>query len=218
MQVGERQALDESESGGVIGFGLAGEAGDDIGADGGVGKTFTDQFDAAGIVFRTVPAVHGGEYAVGAGLQRHVEVLGEAFGRGEEFDQVPGDIERLDGADAEALDGSLGEDAADEIEKFGAGREVAAVGAQVDTAEDDFAETASGEALDLLENGFDGEAAALAANERNHAVRTAAVAAVLNFERGPAVIPFPAENRRGQEGSLFEDVAGENLGRSTRKG
>ena len=134
VQIGKRKALNKGESGGVVGFGLAGEAGDDVGADGGLGKTFANELDAAGVVFRAVPAVHGGENAVGGGLQRHVEMLGDAIGGSEELDEVSSNIKRLDGADAEALDGSFVEDAADEIEKFDAGREVAAIGAEVDAA------------------------------------------------------------------------------------
>ena len=42
VEVGEGMALDEVESGGVIGFGFAGEAGDDVGAQGGVRKAVAD--------------------------------------------------------------------------------------------------------------------------------------------------------------------------------
>ncbi len=139
VEIGERQALDEGERCGVIGVGLAREAGDDIRADGGVGKTLTDELDAAGVMLGAIPAVHGGEGAVGARLQRHVKVLGDAIGGGEEVDEIAGNVKRLDGADAEALDGSLIEDAAHEIDEIDAGREVAAVGAEIDAAEDDLA-------------------------------------------------------------------------------
>src|SRR5882724_2379899 len=116
----------------MVVFGFAGEAGDDISADGGVRETFVDEFDAAGVVFGAVPAVHGGEDAVGSGLQGHVKVLGDAIGPGEEIDEVLRDIERFDGADAEALDGGFVEDAAEEVFEFYAGSEIAAVGAEVD--------------------------------------------------------------------------------------
>ncbi len=139
MEIGEGQALDEGERGGMLGFGLAGEAGDDVGTDGGVGKAFADEFDPAGVVLSAVPAVHGGEDAVGAGLQRHVEMLGDAMRGGEEFDEILGDVQRLDGADAETFDGGFVEDAAEKSFEFDAGREVAAVGAEVDAAKNDFA-------------------------------------------------------------------------------
>ena len=68
VEVGERAGFDEVQGGGVIVFGFAGEAGDDVGADGGVGQLFLDEVDAAGVVFGAVPAVHGGEDFVGGGL------------------------------------------------------------------------------------------------------------------------------------------------------
>ena len=129
MEVGEGQALDEGHGGGVVGFGFAGEAGDDVGADGGVGKMVVDETDAAGVVFGAIPAVHGGEDAVGAGLQGHVEVLGDAPRGCKERNQILRDVERFDRADAEPLDWRLVENAAEEIVEFNARRKVAAVGA-----------------------------------------------------------------------------------------
>ncbi len=107
MEVGEGEAVDEGEGGGVVGFGFAGEAGDDVGAEGGVGEAVVDELDAAGVVFGAVPAVHGGEDGVGGGLEGHVEVLGDAAGAGEEVDEVLGDVQGLDGADAEAFYGGF---------------------------------------------------------------------------------------------------------------
>ena len=86
VEVGEGEAFDEGERGGVIDFGFAGEACNDVGTDGCVGEALVDELDAAGVVFGAIPAVHGGEDAVGGGLERHVEVLGDAVGGGEEFD------------------------------------------------------------------------------------------------------------------------------------
>src|SRR5467141_680091 len=68
VEIGEGQRFDEGYGCGVVGFGFAGEASDDVGADGGVGEAFADQFDAAGVVFGAVPAVHGGENMIGARL------------------------------------------------------------------------------------------------------------------------------------------------------
>src|SRR6266852_1161624 len=50
VEIGEGQALDEGERGGMFGFGFTGEAGDDVGADGGMREAFADEFDAAGVV------------------------------------------------------------------------------------------------------------------------------------------------------------------------
>ncbi len=60
-------------------------------------------------------------------------------GGGEQRDQILGDVERLDGTDAQALDRGLVEDFAEEIGKFDTRGEVAAVGAEIYAAEDDFA-------------------------------------------------------------------------------
>jgi len=139
VEIGEGEALDEGESGGVVGLGFAGEAGDYVGADGGVGEAVVDKLDAAGVMLGAVPAVHGGEDAVGGGLERYVEMLSDAISAGEEVDEVQGEVLGLDGADAEAFEGSFVEDAAEEADEFYAGGEVAAVRAEVDAREDDFA-------------------------------------------------------------------------------
>ena len=68
-----------------------------------------------------------------------MEVGREAIAGGNEIDEGEGYVERLDGADAEALDGSFVEDAAKEIEECDARREIAAVRAEIDAAENDFA-------------------------------------------------------------------------------
>jgi len=68
VEIGEGERFDEGESCGVVLVGFAGETADDVSADGGVGEAFMDEFDAAGVVFGAVPAVHGGENMIGAGL------------------------------------------------------------------------------------------------------------------------------------------------------
>ena len=79
VEIGEGTRFDEIHGGGVVVFGFAGEAGDYVGANGGVGKLFLDEVDAAGVVLGTIPAMHGGEGFVGCGLQWHVEMVGEAW-------------------------------------------------------------------------------------------------------------------------------------------
>ncbi len=98
---GER--VDEADRGGVIFFGFAGKPAMTSAPIAACGSRSRMKLDAAGVVFGTIPAVHGGKNAVGRGLQRHVEVRREAIGGGEKIDKS-GDVERLDGADAEALD------------------------------------------------------------------------------------------------------------------
>jgi hypothetical protein len=129
VEVSERARLDESHSGGVVLFGFARETGDDIGSDGGVRKLFANEIDATGVVFGTIPTMHGGEDVVGGGLERHVEVFGEAAGRSEECDQIASDVERFDGTEAHTFDGSLVKDLAEEIEEIVTWRMITSPGA-----------------------------------------------------------------------------------------
>jgi len=211
VQVGEGPLCNETQCGGVVGFGLAGEPGDDVGADSSMGKAFVNEFDAAGVMFGAVPAMHGREDAVRSGLQGHVEVGRETLAGGNEIDEGERNVERLDGADAEALDGSFVEDAAKEVEECDARREIATVGAEIDAAENDFAIAGIGETLNFSDNLFGRQAAGFPAHERNHAKRAAGVAAVLNFQRGARVIPFPAEHGGNENFGEIEDVAGEDF-------
>ena len=218
MEIGERARFDEGQCRGVVGFGFAGETGDDVGTDGGVREALMDEFDAAGIVLGSVPTVHGGEDAVGAGLQGHVEMLGDAIGGSKKIDDVLGNVERLAGADAEALDCCFAEDAAEEIFEFDARRKIAAVGAEIDATENDFAIAGFGEALDFFDDGAGWEAAASPADEGDDTVGAAGVAAILDFEGGAGVIPFSAEDGGGEEFGAGEDVAGKDLAELGRSG
>ena len=132
---------------------------------------------------------------------------------GEKFDEILGDIEGLDGADAQAFDGSFIEDATEEIEKFHARHQVASVSAEIDAAENDFAKAGEGEALDFGENRLRRQAAGLATNEGDHAEGTTGVAAVLNFQRWAGVIPFSAEDGGDEDFGEEGDVAGEDGGK-----
>src|SRR6266404_2596296 len=100
VEVGERAGRDEVQSCGVIGIGFAGETCNDVGSDGGIGQAITDEFDAAGVVLGAIPAMHGGEDAVGSGLQRQMEIRVDAMVRSEEVSDLLGDVERLNRADA----------------------------------------------------------------------------------------------------------------------
>ena len=88
MKIGERIAVDEVDRGGVVVGGFAGETGDDVGADGGVGELIADEFDPAGVVLGAIPTMHGGENSVRPGLQRHMEVLRDARRRCEKRDEI----------------------------------------------------------------------------------------------------------------------------------
>src|SRR5258708_14522915 len=137
----------------------------DVGYEGGIGQEITDEFDAAGVMLGAIPAMHGGEHAVRSGLQRHMEMWGDPMVRSEEVDEILGDIERLNRADAQALDRSFIEGTAKQIEEFDLRREVATLGGGVDATEKDRAEPGSAAACNFREDGFVGQALGLSARE-----------------------------------------------------
>ena len=207
VEVGERKRVDELESGFMVGFSFSGKTSDDVGSDGGVWEKFANEFCAASVMLRAIPAVHGSEDVVRTGLERHMEVLGDAIGTGEEGDEVLGEIKRLDGADAEARQISFVEDVAQEIENMGAGRKIAPPGAEIDSAEDDFLKTGVRETANLRENGFRREATAFTADVWNDAEGTAVVATILDFECGASMVSFPTEDGGDKDVPGREDVA-----------
>jgi hypothetical protein len=123
-----------------------------------------------------------------------VEVLGDAVGASEESDEVLRNIERLDGADAEAGEIGLVEDTAQEIENVGTRGKIAAPRAEVDAAKNDFLRAGIAEAVDFGENSFGRKTAAFPTDEGDDAEGTAVIAAILNFESRASVIPFSAED------------------------
>src|ERR1035438_4148222 len=88
-----------------IGGGLAGEAYHHVGAHGAIRHQGARLRDAVRVVPRTVLAMHAPQDAVAAGLQRRVYVAGDAGGGGHEAQQVVGEIHRLHGTEAQAVDG-----------------------------------------------------------------------------------------------------------------
>jgi len=103
VKIGERQALDKGHRCGVVFVGFARESGDDVSADRGVGQMLSNELDAAGVVLGAIPAMHGGQNAVGPGLQRHVKMLCDARSRRKQRNQILSDIQRLDRTDAQSL-------------------------------------------------------------------------------------------------------------------
>ena len=96
--------------------------------------------------------MHGGENAIGRGLQRHVEVLSDARCGSEQRDQILGHVERLDRADANTLDRRFVENATQEIVEFHTRRKIAAISAEIDAAENDFAIARFAEASDFCDD------------------------------------------------------------------
>ena len=122
-----------------------------------------------------------------------------------------GDVERLDGADAEAREWSFVEDATQEFDNAGAGRKVTPPGAEIDTAENNLLEAGVAEATDFGKDRVGRKAAAVAPNEWNDAEGAAVVAAVLNFESGASVIPFSTEDGGNEDVAGGKDVSGNDL-------
>src|SRR5260370_35413452 len=170
-----------------------------------------DELDAARIVLGAVPAVHGGKNAVGPGLQRHVKMLRNAVCGSEQGDEIPRHIERLDRTDAQALDPGFVQNAAKQTNQLNARRKIAAIGAQIDATEHNFAVARLAEPLNLFEYLAGRKAAALPSHERNHAVRAAAGATVLDFQHPPGVVSFSARDGSSQERRPLEEVAQQNL-------
>src|SRR5260370_24304066 len=146
-----------------------------------------DELDAARIVLGAVPAVHGGKNAVGPGLQRHVKMLRNAVCGSEQGDEIPRHIERLDRTDAQALDPGFVQNAAKHTNQVNARRKIAAIGAQIDATDHNFALARLAEPLNLFEYLARRNAAALPAHKRDHAIRAAAVAAVLYVQHPTGV-------------------------------
>src|ERR1700730_11792101 len=119
--------------------------------------------------------MHGGENAVRARLQRHMKMLSDSVVGREEGDEIPGDIERLNGADAQALDGGLVENAEKEVDESNARREIAAVGAEIDATEHYFPVAGFAEIVNLPEHFVARKAAAPSAHKGDHAIGAAAV-------------------------------------------
>ena len=209
VEVGERERIDEAQSGFVIGLGFAGEASDNVGSDSGVGKEFANEDYTTRVMFGAIPTVHGGENVVRTGLQGHMEVLGDAIGAGKERDEILGDVERLDGTDAKTRERRFVQDTTQEIEDVRARGKIAAPGAEVDAAENDLLKAGVAKAIDFGENGFWGKAAAFSADEWDDAERAAVVATILNFENGAGVIPFSTEDGGDEDVAGIKNVADE---------
>lgn len=132
--------------------GFARESDDDVSADGSVRERFVNERDALRIMRGAIPAMHGAQNAVGAALQRHMEMWRDARLARDEIDEVPSDVDGFDGTEAKAGERGFIENLADEREERNARREVAAVAAEIDSTEDDFLRTGLDEAMDFAED------------------------------------------------------------------
>ena len=83
------------ERGGEVGLGLAGEADDDVGGDGGVGDRGAYPIDDPQVALGPVAATHPAKHVVGTGLQRHVQGRTDVGRLGHRRDDVVGEVARV---------------------------------------------------------------------------------------------------------------------------
>ena len=82
----------------------------------------------------------------------------------------------------------------------------------MNSAEHDLARAARNQNIQFLDNARRLEAAAISANERNHAEGAAMIAAILDFQDGARVPRFAAFDGRDENIRLRKDIADENCG------
>ena len=139
-----------------------------------------------------------------------MEVTRDALGGSDERDEVFGDVHGFDRAEVQALEARVVEDEAQEFDEICARKKIAAVTAQMNSAEYDFAIAAGDKSIQFFDDASGREAAAISANERNHAEGAAMIAAVLYFERGTRVLRFAAFDGRDENVGQREDVTNED--------
>ena len=109
---------------------------------------------------------------------------------GPQVKKAVGQFPRFEAAQAQAGDVGVREDGFDQVlEVAGFGlRQVAAVGAQVHAGEDRLLDALAGVGGDFLDHGFQGAAAAVAAQAGDDAEGAAVVAAVLDLDEGAGAL------------------------------
>ena len=104
------------------------------------------------------------------------------------------------------------ENAAQQIGKFNARRKVASVAAQIDSAQHDLLRAHGYESLNLRDHFISRQTAASATHKRNHAIRAAIVASVLNLQCGTRVAAFAASDGSQRDGIQRKYVPGKDFG------
>ncbi len=187
MEIGDGTALDERV--GLFEFvvGLAGEPGDDIGAQGGLGKAAGERGRHLQVLGGRVGTAHPAKDRIGSALKRQVEVMCHPVAR-----SVDGvlqgliHLQRLDRTQPVAVGPSLFDEKSQKIGE-GAFPGVAAPLSQVDAGEHDLPVASGGQEAHLLQDFGLGHAARRASSQRDDAVGAMGVASVLYLEEGPGV-------------------------------
>ena len=172
-------ALGERAGGGEVLLRLAGEAGDDVGGDGGAREIRAREGDAGEELLARVVAVHAAQDGVRPALQREVEVGREVAHLLCRFEQPLGDDARLERAEADARGRILdGEQQVGEISP------PVVIRRDVDAGDDDLF---CGRGQDLRRGALERARAGAAAQIRDDAVGAEVVAAVLDLDEGTAL-------------------------------
>src|ERR1700722_11855540 len=159
--------------------------------------------------------MHGLQHSGGARLQRNMKMPRDAIGRNHQIYKILGNILRLDGAETQLIESSFVQNAPNYVNQSGSRREIPAVSTQVDTAQHDLLCSGTDQLAHLFHHDIRRQAAATAADKRDHAVGATVVASILNFQDGARAIAGYSILRRDLNGSLRENISGEDLGRSS---
>ena len=204
--------------------GLAGEADDDVGRHGEVGHDAAGLGEAGEVALGRVAAVHRGEHAIGAGLQRVVQLRahGRRLGhRGERLGPHVLGVRRREADPADAVDGADGAQQIGEQRPHagvgvavatGGQLQVAAVAVDVLAEQRDLGDAGRRQLADLADDLVERPGDLDAAHGRHDAEGAAVVAA--DLDRDPRVVRRLADGRqrRREHGVVVEDGGVEDLG------
>ena len=226
----EREGVVEASRGGdlerllEVVVGLTGEADDDVGRHGEIGHDPPGLVELGEVPLGGVAPVHGGEDAVGAGLQRVVQVRadgGDVGHRGERLGAHVLRVRRREPDPADAVDVTGGAEQVGE-QRTGAGRgiavapgrqlEVAPVAVDVLAEQRDLGDAGRGELGDLVDDLVERAGDLDAAHGRHDAEGTVVVAA--DLDRHPGVVRRLADGRqrRREHGVVVDHRRVEDLG------
>ena len=173
---GEACLLDNVESGLEVLLGLAGEADDDVGGDGGLGHNVPDLVQDAQEALGAVGAAHGAQHPVRAGLQGHVQAGHDGLGGGHGLDDVVGEGGGVRTGEAHALDALDGAGRPQQLGEGTAVPEADPVGVDVLAQKSHLDSALRGDGLDLGQD-VAGAAVALLAAQGWHDAEGAGVVA-----------------------------------------
>src|ERR1700678_3418275 len=142
----------------------------------------------------------------------------EPLRRSNERDELLRNVLRLDGAESKLFERSFIKNPVHDVTQRDARNKIPAVRAEVNAAQYDFLYAQRNQLMHFIEHDIRNKTAAAPTDERDHAIRTTIVAAVLNLQNGPRAVAFePSAQRRYWHRGLRENITGENLSRATRE-